>query len=411
MDVMSARCAGLDVHKRTVVACALLVQPDGSVTRTVRTFGTMTADLLALDDWLAALGIEQVVIESTGVYWRPVFNLLEAGRPIVLVNPQHMKAVPSRKTDVKDAEWLADLLQHGLLQPSFIPPAPVRALRELTRHRRTLVQARVQEVNRLQKVLETANIKLAAVASDVMGKSGRAMLDALLQGEDDPQALAELARGRLRAKRPALRQALDGRLQPHQRTLLQQILAHIDFLDTALAQLQQDIDHYAAPFAEAVALAQTLPGVAQTAAVALIGELGADMSIFPSHRHLASWAGVCPGNKQSGGKRLSGKTNPGNPRLKALLCEVAQAIGRTSGNYLAAQYHRLARRRGKGRATLAVAHSVLVILYHMLRDHRPYTDLGADYFDQLDTSRLQRRYVQRLAQLGYTVTLTPAPAA
>jgi transposase len=287
----------------------------------------------------------------------------------------------------------------------------VRALRELTRHRRTLVQARVQEVNRLQQVVETAHSKLAAVASDVMGKSGRAMLDALLQGEDDPQALADLARGRLRAQRPALRQALDGRLQPHQRILLQQILAHIDLLDTALAQLQQDIDTSAAPFAEAVALAQTLPGVAHTAAVALIGELGADMSLFPSHRHLASWAGVCPGNKQSGGKRLSGKTNPGHPRLKALLCEVAQAIGRTSGNYLAAQYHRLARRRGKGRATLAVAHSVLVILSHLLRDHRPYTDLGADYFDRLDTARLQRRSVQRLAHLGYTVTLTPAPAA
>jgi transposase len=411
MDVVHACCAGLDVHKRTVVACVLRLQPDGSVLRQVRTFATMTAELLALDDWLSAQGVERVALESTGVYWRPVYTLIEEGRTIVLVNPQHMKAVPGRKTDVKDAEWLADLLQHGLLRASFIPPAPVRALRELTRHRRTLVQQRVQVVNRIQKVLESANLKLASVASNVLGASGRAMLDALVAGTDDPAALAELARGRLRAKRAELRAALEGRVQAHQRFLLQQLLAQIDFLDVTIAQVQVEIDQHVAPFAEAVALAQTIPGVAHTAAVALIGELGADMSAFPSHKHLASWAGLCPGNKQSGGKRLSGQTTPGNPRLKALLCEVAQAIAHTKNNYLTAQYHRLARRRGKGRAILALAHSVLVILYHVLRDHRPYTDLGADYFERLDTVHLQRRYVRRLEQLGYAVTLTPSAVA
>jgi transposase len=410
MEVLHVRCAGLDVHKRSVVACLLLTQPDGSVQREVRTFGTMTADLLALSDWLDVWGIAVVALESTGVFWRPVFNLLEEGHEIVLVNPQHMKAVPGRKTDVKDAAWLADLLRHGLLQPSFIPPAPIRALRELVRYRRTLVQERVRGVNRIQKVLELANIKLAAVASEVLGTSGRAMLDALLAGQTDPAALAELARGRLRAKLPALRLALAGRLQPHQCVLLQQMLAHVDFLETSLAQLQVEIDRHLVPCAEAMALAQTLPGVGPTAAAGLIAELGTDMGVFPSHRHLASWAGVCPGNKQSGGKRLQARSRPGNPRLKALLCEVAQAIAHTTGNYLAALYHRLARRRGKGRAILAVAHRVLVILYHMLREQRPYTDLGEDYFAQLDAARLQRQYVRRLEQLGYAVILSPAPA-
>jgi transposase len=414
MDVLHAPCAGLDGHKRSVVAWVLVTQPDGTVHRELRPFGTMTVDLLAVGDWLAAHGVTVVALESTGVFWRPVFNLLEVGHEIVLVNPQHLKAVPGRKTDMNDAAWLADLLRHGLLTASFIPPAPIRALREVVRYRRTLVQERVQEVNRVQKVLELANLKLAAVATDVLGKSGRAMLDALLEGAADPAALAELARGRLRAKLPALRRAREGQLQPHQRLLLQQLLAHIDFLEASLAQVQAEIDRHlgaVADCAEAVALAQTIPGVGATAATEVIAEIGPDMRVFPSHRHRASWAGVCPGNKQSAGRRLSGQTRPGNPRLKSLRCEVAQAIGRTSGNYLAAMYHRLARRRGKGRAILAVAHSVLVILYHLLRDHKPYTDLGADYFDKLDAERLQHQYVRRLEQLGYSVTRTPGPAA
>jgi len=294
--------------------------------------GTMTADLLALGDWLDLCGVEQVAMESTGVFWRPVFNLLEDGHEIVLVNPQHMKAVPGRKTDVKDAEWLADLLRHGLLQPSFIPPASIRALRDLVRYRRTLVQERVQEVNRVQKVLELANIKLAAVASRVLGKSGRAMLDALVGGESDPEALASLARGRLRAKLPELRLALTGRVQPQQQTLLQQMLAHIDFLEASLAHLQGEIDGMLQPFEEAITLAQTLPGVGPVAAAGPIAEIGIDMSAFPTHQHLASWAGVCPGNKQSGGKRRQERTRPGNPRLKAFLCEVAQAITQSLGH-------------------------------------------------------------------------------
>jgi transposase len=411
MDVRYQRCAGLEVHKRTVVACVRLTGAEGVVEQEVRTFGTMTADLLALSDWLAGYAVEQVAMEATGVYWRPVFNVLEAGHAVLLVNPQHMRAVPGRKTDVKDAQWLADLLAHGLLQPSFIPPAPVRALRELTRYRTSLVQARTQEINRVHKLLELGNIKLAAVATDVLGKSGRAMLDGLVAGDHDPEALAELARGRLRAKLPALRQALEGQLQPHHRLLLRRMLAHLDFLETSLAEVQAEIDRHLVPFEEAVTLARTLPGVGAVAAAGLIAELGADMCVFPSHKHLASWAGVCPGNKQSGGTHFQARTRPARPRLKALLCEVAQSIARTSGNYLAALYHRIARRRGKGRATLAVAHAVLVALYHMLRDHVPYSDLGADYFDQLDTERLQRRYVQRLEQLGYTVSLTPVPAA
>ena len=411
MDIQHQRCAGLDVHKRTVVACVRRTTTEGAVAQEVRTFGAMTADLLALADWLAGFGIEQVAMESTGVYWRPVFNLLEAHYAVVLVNPRHMRAVPGRKTDVKDAEWLADLLAHGLLQPSFIPPAPVRALRELMRYRTSLVQARTQEINRVHKLLELGNIKLAAVATDVLGKSGRAMLHGLVAGDQDPEALAELARGRLRVKLPALRQALEGHLQPHQRLLVRQMWAHREFLAASLAEVQAEMDRHLIPFAEAVSLAQTLPGVGAVAAAGLIAEVGTDMRVFPSAKHLASWAGVCPGNKQSGGKQFQARTRPGHPRLKALLGEVAQALARTSDNDLAALYHRIARRRGKGRATLAVAHAVLVILYYMLRDQKPSTDLGVDSFDRWDTERIQRRYVQRLEQLGYSVILTPAPAA
>ena len=295
-----------------------------------------------------------------------------------------------------------------MLAASFIAPQPVRDLRELTRYRKTLVQERAHEVNRLQQVLESAHLKLAAVATDVLGTSGRAMLEARLGGEQDPTALAELARGRLRAKLAELRKALEGRVRPVQLVQLRVLLAHIDFLESALAELQEESARLLGPFAEAVALAQTLPGVGETAASALIAEVGPDMSRFPTHKHLASWAGVCPGNKQSGGKRLSSKTTHGNPWLRSILAEVAWAIAHTKDTYLAAQFHRLARRLGKQKAVVAISHSVLVILYHMLRDHRPYTDLGPDYFDQLDRQRLERHHVRRLERLGYTVTLTPA---
>jgi transposase len=411
MQVVHARCCGLDVHKKTVVACVLLTGGDGTVQRYLRRFGTMTGELLALSDWLARLAVGHIALESTGVCWRPVFNLVEGeGRELVLVNPQHTKHVPGRKTDVKDAEWLADLLRHGLLRASFVPPAPGRALRELTRYRKTRVQERASEVNRVQKTLEGANLKLGDVASNVLGLSGREMLAALLAGERDPAARADLARGKLRAKLPALRQALTGRVQPHHLVLIAQLLAHIDFPDEAIAQLQHELEARQAEFAAAIDLLQTIPGVGAVVATAIVAEVGTDMSRFPSAKHLAAWAGVCPGNKESGGKPLSGKTTQGNVWLRAMLGEAGWTIARTRGTYLHAQFHRIARRRGKYKAVMAVAHSVLVIAYHLLRDGRPYCDLGADYFERRDAARLERYHVHRLEQLGYAVTLAPAAA-
>src|SRR5688572_4482606 len=391
MQIVHERCCGLDVHKKTVVACVLLTRADGTVERKVRTFGTMTAELLALSDWLADLEVGQIALESTGVYWKPVFNLLEGdGRTIVLVNPQHMKAVPGRKTDVKDSEWLADLLRHGLVRASFIPPAPIRELRELTRYRKTLVRERGQETQRLQKLLESANIKLSAVASNVLGVSGSAMLRALRDGEEDPQILAEFARGKLRTKLPALRQALLGRVRPYHRILLGELLAHITYLDETIARLDAEIERHLATFTEEVELLQTIPGISQVAAATLVAEIGVDMTRFPSARHLDSWAGVCPGNRQSAGKRLGGKPTKGNVWLRAVLGEVAWAAARTRDTYLRAQFERLAKRRGRKKAVVAVGHSILVIVYHLLRTRRPYADLGVDYFDSQDTERIAR---------------------
>ena len=410
MQVVHARCCGLDVHKKSVVACLLLTEPDGSVRRQVRTFGTMTADLLALDDWLTAHGVTQIAMESTGVYWRPVFNLLEhEERTVTLVNAQHLKAVPGHKTDVKDSEWLADLLRHGLVKASFIPPAPIRALRELTRARKTLVQQRADAVNRVHKLLEVTNIKLASVASNILGKSGRAMLDALLAGETDLDALAALAQGQLRKKRTELRQALDGRLAPHHHLLLAQLLTQIDFLGEQIAQLAAAITDQLTPMQEAVALLQTIPGVSATAAAAILAEIGVDMGRFPSAKHLASWAGLCPGNKQSGGKRLKEQTTSGNIWLKGVLSECAWAAARTKETYLAAQFKRLARRRGVYKALIAVAHSLLVIIYHVLQRGEAYRELGSDYFAQIDSQRAERYHIKRLTALGYQVTLTPLP--
>ena len=412
MQVVYRRCCGLDVHKKTVVACVLITREDGTVERQLRTFGTMTGDLLALSDWLDRHGVTHVALESTGVYWQPVYNILEAEtRTIVLVNAQHIKAVPGRKTDAKDSEWLADLLRHGLLRASFIPPAPIRELRDLTRYRKTLVQERSREASRLQKILEGANIKLAAVATNVLGVSGRDMLNALVAGEDDPEVLAEFARMSLRKKLPQLRQALAGRVKPHHRVLIAAILGHIDYLSDAIAHLEEEIAACLAPFAEEQALLQTIPGVGAVAAAAIIAEIGVDMTRFPSAKHLASWAGVCPGNKQSAGKRLSGKATKGNTWLRGILGELAWTSTHTRGTYFGVQFRRLARRRGTKRAAVAVAHSLLVVIYHVLRDRKPYTELGADYFDKLDALQLERHHVRRLEQLGYTVTLTPTEAA
>lgn len=354
--------------------------------------------------------VDHLALESTGVYWYPIYHLLEEGHTVLLVNPQHIKAAPGRKTDVRDSEWLAELLRHGLLSPSFIPPKPIRELREVTRYRKQLVYERTQYANRLQKVLESANIKLAAVAADILGVSGRAMLEALIAGEQEAAQMAEYARGRMRQRLPDLRQALEGRVSPHHRFLLRQILNHIDGVDRELLEVEQQIAVYLQPYEEASRLLQTIPGIGAPAAAALLSEIGVDMSRFPSAKHLASWAGVCPGNNQRGGKRLSAGTTGGNRWIRATLGEVVWVISRTKGTYLAAQFQRLMRRRGKYKAVMAVAHTLLVIIYHMLRDHVPYADLGPDYFDRLDQARVERHHVRRLEQLGYTVTLSPAVA-
>jgi transposase len=387
------------------VAGVLLTSPQGQVTKQVRTFATDTISLLALSDWLTSFQISHLALESTGIYWRPVFNLLEEGRTIILVNAQHMKAVPGRKTDVKDSEWLADLLRHGLLRASFIPPKPIRDLRDLVRYRKSLVEDRTQEINRLQKVLETANVKLASVVSHVMGKSGRRMLAAIVQGVSDAEALADLACGTLRRKLPQLQQALEGRIEAHHRILLQQIFGHITYLEDSIAHLQREIEQRVRPYEEAMQLLLSIPGIQVLTAATILAEIGTEMERFPSAKHLASWAGVCPGNKQSGGKRLSGRITKGNTRLRSALVEVAWNITRIKDNYLSAQYHRLARRMKKQQALMAVAHSLLVIIYHVLAEKQPYRELGADYFDHLDKERLKRQALRRLEELGYTVTL------
>jgi transposase len=412
MEVVYARCCGLDLHKRTVVACRIVPGPDGQPEQEIRTFGTMTAELLALGDWLAAAGVTHVAMESTGVYWKPIYNLLEDQFTLLLVNAQHIQRVPGRKTDVKDSEWIADLLRHGLLRPSFVPARPQREVRELTRYRTTLVRERSAELNRLQKTLEGANIKRASVASSLGGRSAREMLDALVAGESDSQALAQLAQGRLRAKLPQLEQALQGSFGAHQRFLVAHQLAHLDYLDEAIAQVSGEIAERLRPLEDALTRLQPIPGVGRRGAEIILAEIGTDMSRFPTAGHLAAWTGMAPGNHESAGKRRSGKTRKGSPYLRALLVEAGQAAGRTNGTYLAAQYHRLAARRGKKRAALAVGHTILVISYHQLQRGTCYEELGGHYFDERDRQAVERRLVRRLEALGHTVTLEPRdPAA
>ncbi len=405
MQVLYQQCCGLDVHKKTVVGCVLLTSRTGQLARYVRTFATTTTGLVALADWLSSYAVSHVAMESTGVYWRPVFNLLEGRFQVILVNAQHMKAIPGHKTDIKDSEWIADLLRHGLLKASFIPPKPIRDLRDLVRARKQVVQQRSQAINRVQKVLETANIKLSSVASDVLGKSGREMIEALVAGISDAPALADLARGRLRAKLPALREALDGRVDETHRLLLRQLLEHISFLETQLERLSAEVEQRLAPYEPLVARLMQIPGLGRLSAAAILAEIGTEMSAFPSAKHLASWAGVAPGNKQSGGKRYKARTKKGDTHLRAVLAEVVWVISRTKGNYLSAQYHRLARRIGAKRAVVAVSHSLLVIIYHMLRANEDYHDLGAHYFETLDTTRQRDSAVRRLETLGYRVVL------
>jgi transposase len=410
LDVIYERCCGLDVHKRSVAACLIVAGTRGEPRKEIRTFGTMTEDLLELSDWLATAGCTHVAMESTGVYWKPIYNLLEGAFTPLLVNARHIKSVPGRKTDVKDCEWIADLLRHGLLQGSFVPERPQRELRELTRYRTTLVRERSAEVGRLQKTLEGANIKLASVATDIMGKSSRQMLKALIDGSTDTSAMAQLARGKLRAKIPQLERALRGCSGAHQRFLVAQQLAHIDFLEETIEQLSAQIAERMRPFGEAIERLETIPGVGRRTAEAILAEIGPDMSRFPTYRHLASWAGMCPGNDESGGKRRSGKTTKGDPWLRAALVEAAHAAGRTKNTYLSAQYRRLASRRGKKRAAVAVGHTILVIAYRLLERSCRYEELGADYFDKRDRQAVERRLVRRLEGLGYKVSLDPVAA-
>jgi transposase len=405
MDVVYERCCGLDVHKKSVVACLLISRSAGEPVRTVRSFGTMTADLLTLSDWLAGAGCTHVAMESTGVYWKPIWNLLEDIFSLLLVNPRDIKAVPGRKTDVTDAEWIADLLRHGLLRGSYVPDRPQRELRELTRYRTSLVRERTAEANRLQKTLEGANIKLASVATDILGTSGRQMLQALVAGATDAAPLAHLAKGRLREKIPELERALTGKVTTHQRFMIAEHLAHIDFLEAAIARVSAEIAERLRPYAEAVARLDTIPGVGPYLAEALIAEIGIDMSRFPTPAHLASWAGMCPGNHESAGKRRSGRTRKGSPWLRTLLVQAAHAGARKKDTYLGAQYRRLAARRGKSRAAVAVGHTILVIAYHLLRDGTGYHDLGPHYFDERDRRAVERRLVHRLEGLGYRVSL------
>jgi transposase len=408
MDAMIERCAGLDIHQATIVATVRVPDEAGGRRVVTHTFGTMTVDLLALREWLQAFGVTHVAMESTGVYWKPIYYVLEERFTCLLVNAAHVKQVPGRKTDVQDCVWIAQLLEHGLLRGSFVPPAPIRELRDLTRYRKVLIQDRTREANRLHKLLEDAGIKLASVATDILGVSGRAMLEALVRGTTDPEVLAELARGKLRAKLPALRQALRGQFRPHHAFLVSQLLAHLDYVDETITTLSERIGEVIVPFADELARLDTIHGVARRTAEVLIAELGVDMTQFPSDRHLASWAGLCPGNNESAGKHKSGKTRRGNRWLRAALTEAALAAIRTSNSAFAARYRRIMRHRGHKKAVLAVAHAMLVTAYHLLARQTTYHELGADYFDRRHGERVTQRAVQLLERQGYRVTLERA---
>lgn len=408
MQVVHARCAGLDVHKKSVYACVICCTPEGKKLQQVRSFGTMTADLLQLVDWLREHQVSHVAMEATGVYWRPIWAVLQGHFELLLVNPHHIKALPGRKTDVKDCEWIADLLQHGLVRGSFVPPTDIQDLRDLTRYRAELRQAQSSVANRIQKLLEQANIKLSSVASNTLGVSGRSMIEAIIAGEDDPEQLADLARRRLRGKLPELRLALQGQVRNHHRFLLQEFLDEWTALGDRIRRIEQEIDRRIAPFESAVTLWQSIPGMDRVTACNLVAEMGVNMVQFPSAQHLASWAGLCPGNRESAGKRMSGATRHGNKWLRRTLCQSAWAVTRKKDCYLASQFRRLAARRGVKRAVMAVAHSMLIIAYTMLKTGRTYHDLGGNYLEQINKVHLQRYFLKRLQGLGLSVTVAPA---
>ncbi len=408
MEVVYERCCGIDLHKRSVTACVLTPGDGGRPAREVRTFGTMTTDLLALGDWLERSGVTHVAMESTGVYWKPLWNLFEDRFALLLVNAAHVKVVPGRKRDVGDAEWLADLLRHGLLRASFVPDRSARELRELTRYRSSLVRERTAEVNRLQKTLEGANIKLASVVSDVLGVSARAMLAELAAGTEDAAVLADLAVGQLREKLPELERALTGRMGAHQRFMLSQHLTHIDALDEQVAAVGAQIAERMRPFEAQIALLDSIPGIARWSAEVIVAEIGTDMGRFPTAGHLASWAGMCPGHDESAGKRRSGKTRKGSPWLRVTLTEAAYAAGRTKDTFLGGRYRRLIGRRGKKKTAVAVGRTILELCYHLLTTGQLYDDQQARARADRPPVTEEDRLVRRLEKLGHRVILDPA---
>jgi len=407
MDLQHPKCAGLDVHQHTVVACARVVA-GASVRHERRTFGTTTAELLALSDWLTAHSCTHVAMESTGVYWKPIWQVLEGQFTLVLANARHIRNIPGRKSDVNDATWIADLLAHGLIRGSFVPPAPVQELRDLTRTRKQLVREITQHTLRIQKTLETANLKLTGLLSNILGLSGRAILRALVAGETDPERLADLVHGRLKASRADLVAALHGRLTAHHRFLLQLHLTQVDALEQAVHDVEGRLGHALVPFRTALDRLITMPGVSETVARVVVAEIGFDMTRFPTAGHLVSWAGLCPRLDESAGKRLSTRTRPSNPWLKTTLVQAAWAAARTKNTYLRAQFLRLKSRRGPKKAILAVASSMLTAAYHMLKHDLDYRDLGADHFDRRDKTKLAHRLLQRLQELGLTVEVRAA---
>jgi transposase len=403
LQVIHERCVGLDVHKKTVVACVLVSRQDGQVHQEVRTFGTTTGEILELAEWLKRQEVESVAMESTGVYWIPIYNLLEGNFELLVVNAHHLKAVPGRKTDVTDAQWISQLHRHGLLKGSFVPPKPQRQLRELVRHRTNVVERRSQSINELQKVLETANIKLASVVSEITGGSAMEMVAGLIQGEQGPQVLAELARGRLRDKKVQLAAALTGRVEKHHRFILSQLLADIHFCEEQILELDLEIRVQMKAYEEVLRRLDEIPGVNLRIAEVLVAELGTDTSRFGDAAHAVSWAGMCPGNHQSGGKRRCGRARDGNKSLKRVLVEAAHAASRKKDSYFSAQYRRLAARRGAKRAKVAVGRSILETAFHMIARTIRYQDLGGDYFDRRNPAKLAQRLAARMAKLGYKV--------
>lgn len=410
MQILYPRCCGLDVHKASLTAC-ILINESNQNERHLRRFGTMTRDIAELANWLTRHGVRKLVMESTGVYWRPIWNLLEEHFDLMLVNAQHIKAVPGRKTDIKDCEWIAELLQHGLLRGSLVPPKPVRELRDLNRNRTILVQQRATVSNRIEKVLEDANIKLASVASHVLGQSGRTMLQAMIDGISEPAKLADMARAKLRKKIPELRLAFEGRFEERHRFQVEELLDQLHFLDATVGEFEQKIEERSRPFQDKIDLLMTIPGVDRITASSMIAEIGGNINQFPTAQHLASWAGICPGNQESAGKQYSGKTRKGSRWLRRVLCQAAWAASHTKNTYLAVPFRRLAARRGKQRAIVAVAHSILVSVFYILKRNEPYREAGGNYFEQLNPTALRRYLVKRLERLGHKVILEPAAAA